>query len=124
MAQAMNKRLEVSGELSLELDGYPIHLQAKNQQVLLTFSSFAALRRFYRFMQRKGLGLGILPPQHPFWDHIGHLHVICHLDESLIGEMGPEVKPTWWARYLGLDQLRVDTKLLWRSFWHHLFKKY
>lgn len=119
----MTKQIVVNGIVDIELDGLPIRLQAKGQEIHVMFSSFTALRRFRRFFIQRGLSMDQLPSQYPINELINHFDIFYHLAEDPIARMGPTIKGSWWGRYLGLSRLKFDTKVLIRSWFQNLFKR-
>lgn len=110
----MNRSIQMTGCLELELNHQLISIEAHFDQIKLTFSSMQALLKFVSFYRQvESSQLSHLS------SFVNQLNIVYFIDHSKIGESGPTVKPSWIGQYLGMKRMKIQLNVLLKLWFHH-----
>lgn len=109
--------LEITGQLTIELEHSLAKLELKGREIQVNFSSFTALREFHRIFRQKIIHQ--LPYYNRLRNEAKELEVSYYILNYPVAYTGPTIKPTWWAKYLGLGALQIDVPVLLKAIFYH-----
>lgn len=102
---------EFFGELSLELNDYPVKLSCEGQVLEVRLFSLAALLnliRFGNFISRTKL----------FQKNqkiVKELTIFYYLNKTIVAKSSPDIKESWMGRYAGIAKTELYFSKIFRS---------
>lgn len=100
----MNKKFVLNGYLEANLNGFSVHIEAKDNHIQIKTSSFKALRKLFNAFQQREIKNKL-----PLSFIENSLSVSYFINENLVAYSGFNVPVSWYGKYLGMNHLKIKT---------------